>query len=262
MSASMVTPRWFAWPVRSADGVVVDAVDLEGVVAQVAPQHREHAELVRPGEGLAHLLDLAGGLVGPEVDGGADPGRPHVVRLVDGAEHDLVELVGVGQQLVVVELDDEGDAVGVAPRHRAQHPEGGRHRVAPALDGQLDDVLRVEVARVRREGRRGGVLDALVDREDRHVAGATQAPVVVERLEAAQHLRRAVAVHQHALDVVGARQREVVGGDALRHVGEQRVGLFAEEGLDVHGCCSWCVVRARVGPCRMVGGQVRADRSP
>ena len=67
----MVTPMWLAWPVRSADDVVVDAVLLEGVVAQVAPQHGEHAEVVGLRERLGDLLDLAGRLVGAEVDGGA-----------------------------------------------------------------------------------------------------------------------------------------------------------------------------------------------
>ena len=37
-----------------------------------------------------------------------------------------------------------------------------------------------------RERRRAGVLDALVDREDRHVAGATEAAVAVQRGQVAQ----------------------------------------------------------------------------
>ena len=114
--------------------VVVDAVLLERAVAQVAPQHREHAELVGLGEGLGDLLDLAGGLVGAEVDRGADAGRAEVVGLLDRAEHDLVELVRVRQQLVVVELHDERDAVGVArgtprrARRRSWPPRCSRPR--------------------------------------------------------------------------------------------------------------------------------------
>ena len=94
--------------------MVVDAVDLEPGIAEVAPQHGEHAEFVCAGKGLAHFLDLARGLVGAEVDGGTDTGGTQVVRLVDRAEHDLVELVGQRQQFVVVQLHDERDAVGVA----------------------------------------------------------------------------------------------------------------------------------------------------
>ena len=90
------------------------------------------------------------------------------------AEHDLVELVRVGQELVVVDLDDERNVVRVLARHRAEHAEGRRDGVAAALDGELDDVLRVEVGRVRRERRAGGVLDALVDRQNRQIAGVGQ----------------------------------------------------------------------------------------
>ena len=67
---------------------------------------------------------------------------PDVPRLLDRAEHDLVELVRIGQQLVVVDLDDERDLVRPVPRHRAEHAEGRGDRVAPALDGELDDACR------------------------------------------------------------------------------------------------------------------------
>ena len=73
-----------------------------------------------------------------------------------------------------------------------EHAERRGHGVAAALDRELHDVLGVEVGRVRRERRARRVLDALVDRQDRHVAGAAQAAGVEERLQAAQHARRAV----------------------------------------------------------------------
>ena len=57
----------------------------------------------------------------------------------------------------------------------AEHAERRRHGVAAAFDRQLHDVLGIEVHRVRRERRAGGVLDALIDRQDRHVAGARRA---------------------------------------------------------------------------------------
>ena len=154
-------------------GVVV-LVLLEGRVAGVAPEDGGQAQLVRGVEGLADLDDLPRGLGRAEVDGGAHRHRAHVGRLLDGAEHDLVELVRVGEELVVVHLHDERDLVGVLARHRAQHAEGGGDGVAAALDGQLDDVLRIEVVGVGRERGAGRVLDALVDRQDRQVAGAAR----------------------------------------------------------------------------------------
>ena len=111
----------------------------------------------------------------------------------------------------------------------AEHAERRGHRVAAALDRQLDDVLRVEVLRVRRERRGRRVLDALVDREDRHVPGAAEPAVAVELLEVAQHLDRAVAAGPDPVDEVGPGQVQVVLGDALGDVVEQRVGVVAEQ---------------------------------
>ena len=54
-----------------------------------------------------------------------------------------------------------------------------------------------------------------------------------ERLEVAQHLRAAVAVLHDPVDEVGAGQVEVGGRDALRLVGQQRIGFVAEQGVDV-----------------------------
>ena len=102
-------------------------------------------------KGLGDLLDLAGGVLRTEVDGGADSGRTEVVRLLRRAEHDLVVLGRVGEQLVVVELGDERDLVGVAPADHPEHSERGGEGIAAPLDGQLDQVLGVEVGRVAGE---------------------------------------------------------------------------------------------------------------
>ena len=71
-----------------------------------------------------------------EVDGGADGRRAHVVGCFDRAEQNLVELVGVGEQLVVVDLHEERDLVGVLAGDRAEHAEGGGDGVAAALDAR------------------------------------------------------------------------------------------------------------------------------
>lgn len=131
--------------------VVVDtslavlAVDLESVVAQVAPENGDHAQPVCFFEGCGHFLNLASRLGRAEVDGGADGDCPHVIGLPHLTEHDLVELVGIAEEFVVVELDDERNLVGVLARHRAEHAEGRCHCVAAAFDGQFDDLVAVEV---------------------------------------------------------------------------------------------------------------------
>src|SRR5262249_40072321 len=120
---------------------VVILVFFEGGVAHVAPQDGGQAQLVSFGEGPADFDDLAIGLLRAEVDGGADSSRTHLVGFADGAEQHLIEFVGVGQQFVVVEFDDEGNLVGVFARNRAQDPEGGGDGVALAFDGELHDVF-------------------------------------------------------------------------------------------------------------------------
>jgi hypothetical protein len=141
----------------------------------------------------------------------------------------LIELVGIGQQLVVVELDDVGDPVRVLARGRRQHADRGRDRVAAALDRQLDDVRRVEVGGVGGEAGARRVLDPLVDREDREVTGARQAPVVEHRAEVADRGHAAVGVEHHPLDEVRARQMQVLGTDRLAAVLQQALGVIAEQ---------------------------------
>ena len=196
-------------------------------------------------EGLRHLLELAGAVVGPEVDRRADARSTEIERLASRAEHHLIGLVRIGQQFVVVDLDDERDAVGVLAADRTEHTEGGRHRVAATLDGQLDDVGRIEVQRVGGERRRRRVLDALVDRQDRQVAGVGQTTVAVELPEAAQHGRRSVGPDERSIEEVGAGQHELLTGDPRTHMVQQRLGVIAEQGGHVHDTPrDWFTTRA------------------
>ncbi len=158
--------------------LVVDAVDRKARVPRVAPQDRRHAQFVGQCECFAHFLDLPVGFVGSEVDRRAHGSTSHIKRLLNACKQDLVVGVGIGQKLVVVELHDEGDAVSVLARHRAEHTIGRSNSVAAAFDGKPDDVLRVEVHRVLRERSACRVLDALIDGQNREIARATEAAVV------------------------------------------------------------------------------------
>ncbi len=146
------------------------------------------------------------------------------------AEQDLVELVRVGEELVVVDLHDERDLVRVPARHRAQHAQRGGHRVAAALDGELHDVLGVEVGGVLGEGGARGVLDALVHGQDRDVAGA--APAGRGRAAAAGCAARAPAGRRPRAR--GPRSRgpgrcRRLLRDALAAVLEQRARVGAQQ---------------------------------
>src|SRR5436305_324406 len=96
-------------------------------------------------EGLAYLDELAARFGRAEVDRGAHCDRAHVERLLHPSEHDLVELVWVGEELIVVKLHNERDLVRVFARRRSQYAESRRQGVAAALDGELRKVSGVEV---------------------------------------------------------------------------------------------------------------------
>ena len=144
--------------------VVIFVFRLKGVIAGVAPEDRRHAHFVGGLEGVGDFDDLAIGFGGAEVDRRADGRAAHVGGLLDRAVHDLVADVGVGEQLVVVDLHHEGDLVGVAPGDAAEDAESRADRVATAFDGELHDIFAVEVDGVLGERSAGGVFDALVDR--------------------------------------------------------------------------------------------------
>ena len=76
------------------------------------------------------------------------------------------------------------------------------------------------------------MLDALVDREDRHVAGAAEAPVVEHGLHVAEDRGAAVGVGHHPVDVVGSGKVEELCGDGLGAMSEEVLGLVAEDVLD------------------------------
>ena len=199
-------------------GEMVVLVLLEGVVAEVAPENGRHAELMGATEGRCDLDDLAGGVLAAEVDGRPDGGRTHVVGLLDGAEEDLLVLIGVGEELVVVELHEEGDLVGVLAGHAAENAEGGGHGIAAALDGELHDVLGIEVDGIGGKAGARRVLDALVDREDREVAGIGQAARSVKALQVGQDARVAVAAEMNAIDEIRSGKMQQILGDRLAGV--------------------------------------------
>ena len=150
-----------------------------------------------------------------------DAGGAHVEGLLDAREPDLIEAVRIGDELVVIELEDERNLVRVLPRAHAEHAERGGHRVAPAFEAKLDDVLGIEIERVRRKRRARGMLDALVHRQDRHVAGAGQPPVIEQRLQFRHHLNRAIRLEVNPLDEIRTGQVQRLLGNRLALVLQQ-----------------------------------------
>ena len=207
--------------------VIVLAVLLKGVVAKVAPEDRRHAEFVRSMERLRHFNDLPVRVVRPEVNRRTDRRGTELPRFVDRTKHDLTEVIREREKFVVVQLHNERNPVSVLAADASQHAERGRHRVTSALDGEFDDLLAVEVDRVLREARPGGVFDPLIDRKNRDVSRAPEPTMVVDRLNVLEHLWAAVGLHPDPFDKVGTWKMKQIAGD-LRGVLEQAVSFVAE----------------------------------
>ena len=209
-------------------GMVIDALLFESLVAQVTPQDRRHAQFMRLVEGAGDLDQLPAALLRTEIDRGPDGRGAHVPRIAHRAEQDLVVGVGIGKQLVVVELDDERYPVRIFPGHGPEHAEGRSHGIAAALEGQLHDVLRIEIGGIRGERGPRGVLDALIHGQDRDIARAAQAAVRENPPEAAQRADVAVGIRPDALHGVGSRQVQRLLVDRAAYVGEVITSLLPE----------------------------------
>ena len=161
-------------------------------------------------EGQADLVDLAIALIAAEIDGGTDGGAAHIPSHFDVAEKNFVELVGISEKFVVIELYDEGDFVGVFAGDRAQDPEGGGDGVTLAFDGKFDDIFAVEIQRIL-----GG-----------------EATVMEHAAKIGDDAGIAIGVQQDAVDEVRAGKMQQVLGDFRIAETEQRIDFRAEIPLD------------------------------
>ena len=105
-----------------------------------------------------------------------------MTHLLDAGVEGLVIFGWVAEGFVVVQLHEERNAVGIATRNRGQHAVGRGHAVTARFNRQLNNVLRIEVERVRRKRGARRVLNALVNRQNRKISCASQTPGVVQRL--------------------------------------------------------------------------------
>src|SRR6516165_10669351 len=103
---------------------MVVLVLLKSGIAQIAPQHSGHAKLMGPYEGVADLNNLFVAVGRSKINRCANRGCAHVKGFLNGAEQDLVELVRVGEQLVMVDLHDERDLVRVLAGDGSENAEG------------------------------------------------------------------------------------------------------------------------------------------
>src|SRR5262245_22516691 len=85
------------------------------------------------------------------------------------------------------------------------------------------------------------MLDALVDWQDRNIAGPGEPPCVEKRLQVAQHRRVAIRVDPDTVDEIGAGQMQEVFRNRLAFVLQQSLPFLPDQLfnlLNVHKCFS------------------------
>ena len=80
------------------------------------------------------------------------------------------------------------------------------------------------------------MLDTLIDRKDRYIAGAPETPVSVKRRKVPEDLRRAIRLDEAPVDRIGPRKVQRIAGDRFGLIRQQRIGVVAEQRLDIHVC--------------------------
>ena len=142
--------------------------------ARIAPHHHRESARLRLGGQLAQFLHLGEREFAAGIDGEADRRAAEAQRVLDAGGDRLV-LVG-GEAVGVVALQDRRDRAGEGVGAGVDHAERRGVGVQPGLDRELIMVVRIIGRRIGREAARGAVLEALIDRQDHHLAGAAQLP--------------------------------------------------------------------------------------
>jgi hypothetical protein len=161
-------------------------------------------------ESAADLDDLAVGLIGAKINCGANGGSSHVIGFLNRAEEDLVKLVGIRQQLVVIDFRNKRNLVRILARNRSKHAKGGRHSVATSLDRKLHDVFTVKVIGILCEAGARRMLDALVHRQDRDITGAGQPSGEEDAMKIIQNAHVPVGDRINAIDKISTGQMEAL----------------------------------------------------
>ena len=128
----------------------------------------------------------------------------------------------------MIDLQDEGNFMGILTGNRAQHAQGGGYRITAAFDGQLDDIFRIEIDRVRRKRSPGGVLDALIHRQDGDITGFAQAAVVKKGLQIPQGGGVTVRNPHYPVHKIRSRQMQLFFRYGFTFMVEKRIGLIPQ----------------------------------
>ena len=97
---------------------------IEARVAEITPKNSGHSEFVGMGKSLADFRDLALRFFTTEINCRTDSDTTHFKGLFDLCEENLIERVGMAEQFVVIDFQDERNLVCPASSHRTKHPIG------------------------------------------------------------------------------------------------------------------------------------------
>src|SRR5262245_6786819 len=93
---------------------------LKSRVSQVTPKYGCHSQLMCHFKCLAYFLDLSARFFTSKIDRCTHSSCAEIPACLNGSKHDLIEFIWIGEELVVIYLDDKGDLMGVIPRQHTQ----------------------------------------------------------------------------------------------------------------------------------------------
>src|SRR6187402_2979915 len=108
----------------------------------------------------------------------------------------------------MVDLNDKRYLMGEFTSHRSEHTVRRSNSVTAAFYRQLNDICRVKILRVRRKAGPARVLDTLIHGQDRNITRSAKAPMVIDRLQIAQHVRSPVRTRPHPVNKIRSRKAD------------------------------------------------------
>src|ERR1700761_157683 len=108
--------------------------------------------------------------------------------MFDSAEHGLIITIGQTEKFIAIYLDEKGNTMSIFTAHDGQHAKGGGDGATTGFHCQSDNIFRVEIDGISREGSSGAVFDSLVHRKDREIAGIGEPAVANKDLQTSEHL--------------------------------------------------------------------------
>src|SRR5207249_6261303 len=121
-----------------------------------------------------HLQTMAGTGINGEAD--ADTAKPQGV--LHTASQGLVGVLFVAENVMIVDLQDEGYLTRKITRSRFQKSQWRSVGVAARFDRQLEMISRVVRRRIWAEASRRTMLEPLIHRQDHELASAAQPPMI------------------------------------------------------------------------------------